>query len=225
MIRKEIDFVGNYKIITITSGKLEQNCFLVKHLPSSDLLLIDPGQAVPEIISAIDNECGQLKLVLLTHAHFDHVGGLKGICEHFDLPFWFHSADMKLLRRAPIYAISMEKRALEISSNYKFFEGPISGWEGDVVQVINTPGHTPGSVCFNFGKILFSGDIILTEQKIKLELPGYNNTELLESISHILYDLPGDTAFFPGHGKAETIDSIKRWWENNGKPIENIEKI
>ncbi len=222
MKRKEILFVGDYKITVITSGKLEQNCFLVKHIPSSDLLLIDPGQAVPEILSEIEHDGGQLKLVLLTHAHFDHVGGLKSVCEHFDLPFWFHRADMKLLRRAPIYAISMEKRAVEISTNYKFIEGPITGWGGETIEIINTPGHTPGSVCFHFGNMLFSGDIILTEQKIKLELPGYNNLELLESISHILYDLPGETAFFPGHGKAETINSIKLWWETNGKPVENI---
>jgi hydroxyacylglutathione hydrolase len=221
MVRKETKLAGNYKITVITSGKLEQNCFLVKHVPSSDLLLIDPGQAVPEILSEIDSEGGKLKLVLLTHAHFDHIGGLKPVCEHFDLPFWVHSADVKLLRRAPIYAISMEKRALEISTNYKLIEGPLTGWAGETINVLNTPGHTPGSVCFNFGEMLFSGDIILTEQKIKLELPGFNNEELLNSISHILYDLPGDTVFFPGHGNVSTIDGIREWWEMNGKPIEN----
>jgi hydroxyacylglutathione hydrolase len=222
MIQKEIVFIGEYKITVITSGKLEQNCFMVKHIPSSDLILIDPGQATREILEEIEEEGSKLKIVLLTHAHFDHVSGLKTICEHFDLPFWFHRADMKLLRRAPIYAISMEKRVLEISTNYKFIEGPIAEWGGETIYVINTPGHTPGSVCFHFGNMLFSGDIILTEQKIKLELPGYNNIELLESITHILYDLPGETVFFPGHGKIETINKIKLWWESNGKPVENI---
>lgn len=222
MIKLDTVYISDYKVVTITSGRLEQNCFLVKHLSSGDLLLIDPGEAVPEIMSYIESEGADLKLVLLTHAHFDHVSGIKPICEQYNLPFWIHSADIKLLKRAPIYAISMEKRILEISSNYKTFDGPVADWSGESIKIIHTPGHTAGSVCFSFGEMLFTGDIILREQKIKLDLPGFNDMELSKSISHILLDLPGETTFFPGHGKADSIANIRLWWEENTNRL-NIE--
>lgn len=215
MAKKEIFFVENYKVTIITWGKLHQNCFLVKHIPSGDMLLIDPGGAVADIILAIDDEGGSLKLVLLTHAHFDHVGGVKPICEKYQLPFWIHAADIKLFKRAPIYAISMEKRVIEISLNYKFFDGSILEWGGDPIHVIDTPGHTPGSVCFNIGKMIFTGDIILADQDKKLELPGFNDIQLSESVYKILKQLPGDTHFCPGHGKVESSETIKIWWEKN----------
>lgn len=220
MAKKETVFIGNYKIVTITSGKLEQNCFIVQHLDSGDMIVIDPGGAANEIINTISQDGGQLKLVLLTHAHFDHVGAVKSICDHYSLPYWLHSADTKLLRRAPIYAISMEKRNIEISSDYKHFNGPISEWGGNTIEIIHTPGHTPGSVCFLIDNMLFTGDIILTEQKVKVELPGFDNSELSTSINRILYDLAADTFFFPGHGGPDTIENIRKWWSNNSNRTE-----
>ena len=214
MAKKETLLIGNYKIVTITSGKLEQNCFIVQHLDSGDMIVIDPGGAANEIINTISQDGGQLKLVLLTHAHFDHVGAVKSICDHYSLPYWLHNADTKLLRRAPIYAISMEKRNIEISPDYKHFIGPISEWGGNIIEIINTPGHTPGSVCFLIDNMVFTGDIILTEQKVKVELPGFDNSELSTSINRILYDLAADTFFFPGHGGPDTIENIRKWWSN-----------
>jgi hydroxyacylglutathione hydrolase len=227
MTKKETAVVGNYKIVTITSGKLEQNCFIVKHLNSGDMIVIDPGGATSVIIDTINLEGGQLKLVLLTHGHFDHVGGVKTICDEYRLPYWIHSGDIKLLKRAPTYAISMEKRIIEISADFKHFDGSISGWGGSTIEIIHTPGHTPGSVCFLMDNMVFTGDIILTEQKIKVELPGFDTTELAHSINRILFDLEPGTHFFPGHGGADIIGNIKHWWENNSNrseilKIENI---
>jgi hydroxyacylglutathione hydrolase len=214
MVKKVIAFIGKYKIVTITSGKLEQNCFIVQHVDSCDMIVIDPGGAANEIINTISQDNGQLKLVLLTHAHFDHVGAVKAICDHYDLPYWVHSADIKLLRRAPIYAISMEKRNIEISLNFKHFIGPISKWGGNIIEIIHTPGHTPGSVCFLIDNMVFTGDIILTKQKLKVELPGFDNSVLSNSINRILYDLSAETVFFPGHGEPDTIENIRKWWSD-----------
>lgn len=222
MVRKETLFVDNYKVIIITSGKLEQNCYLVKHFESADMLLIDPGGAVNEVKKAIEEEGGQLKLVLLTHGHFDHVGGVKPICDHYNLPFWLHSGDVKLLKRAPIYSISMEKRVIEISSDYKHFDGPVVDWGGDQIDIINTPGHTPGSVCFSLANMVFTGDIILKEQKVKVELPGFNNIDLSSSVENLLFNLPAETHFFPGHGYPDSIGNIRLWWQQVNPRIENM---
>jgi glyoxylase-like metal-dependent hydrolase (beta-lactamase superfamily II) len=212
MVKKETAFIGNYKIVTITSGKLEQNCFIVQHLDSGDIIVIDPGGAADEIINTISQDGGQLKHVLLTHGHFDHVGAVKSICDNYGLPYWVDIADIKLLRRAPIYAISMEKRNFEISLDFKHFIGPISEWGGNIIEIISTPGHTPGSVCFLIDNMVFTGDIILTEQKVKIELPGFDNSVLSTSINRILFDLSDDTFFFPGHGEPDTIKNIRKWW-------------
>jgi hydroxyacylglutathione hydrolase len=215
MPRIEGMLVGDYKVTIITSGRLVQNCYLVKHIPSGDILVIDPGGGVQQVISEIDNEGGQLRLILLTHGHYDHVAGVKQVCEKYGLPFYIHQADVKLLKRAPMYAISMEKRIIEVSSNYQFLEERISEWNGDSISVINAPGHTPGSVCFYFGNMVFTGDIILTEHEASPGLPGYDHSELAASVSRILNELPGDTIFFPGHGKSDTINNIRNDWKNN----------
>lgn len=222
MTKKETTFIGHYKIVTITSGKLEQNCFIVQHLDSGDMVVIDPGGAAIEIINTISKYGGQLKLVLLTHAHYDHVGAVKSICDHYNLSYWLHSADTKLLKRAPIYSISMEKRNIEISSDYKHFIGPISEWGGNIIEIIYTPGHTPGSVCFLIDNMVFTGDIILTEQKVILELPGFDSSELSTSINRILYDLADDTFFFPGHGRPNTIKNIRKWWTDKSNRIQTL---
>ena len=106
IIKDQALSVGDYQIETIKSGRWKQNGYLIQHLPSSDLLLIDPGGEENQILKAIENTGGNLRLILLTHAHYDHVGALKPICDQFDMPFFMHAADRRLLRQAPLYGAS-----------------------------------------------------------------------------------------------------------------------
>jgi hydroxyacylglutathione hydrolase len=210
-----VQVIGEYQIGTIKSGRWKEQCYLIRHLASDSLLLIDPGGKEKRIIDAVEKEGGNLLLILLTHGHYDHVGALKPICDHFGLPFYIHSADFKLLRQAPLYGISYEKRNIIIPRNHCFLDNEILELAGNRINIIHTPGHTPGGVCFQLKGIVFTGDTLLYKMIVPVDLPGSNAKLLASSISRILHDLPKDILMFPGHGKPWLVSEAIDWWEEN----------
>jgi hydroxyacylglutathione hydrolase len=207
---------GDYKIITIVNGSLKENCYIIKHLLSNHLIIIDPGSNEESIISTIESEGSQVKYLLITHAHYDHVGALKAICNKFNIFFKIHEKDLKLYKRAPLYSISMVKKQLEISDKYSIItEFILNDWDGHDISIIHTPGHTPGSVCYKINDLLFSGDLILLEHESSFELPGANKEEHTESILNVLKKYNNLTFLFPGHGKPIIYNSLKDMYKIN----------
>jgi len=206
--------VGNYKVVTTPTGRWRENCYLVRHVPTGDLVLIDPGDDAHLILKAIEDEGSQLKLIILTHAHHDHVGAVKAVCEKFKMHFYVHKDDVKLLNRAPTYALAFEKKTIEISKNYRLLGSEDLVWGGERINVMNLPGHTQGGVCFHFGGIAFTGDTLLNEFIGRTDLPGADAAALAKSITTMLSTLPDDTLLFPGHGKPWTVATSTRWWES-----------
>jgi len=211
--------LGNCKIITIQTGRLAQNCYVIRHIPSGNLLLIDPGADAHLILDAIKREGSRLRHILLTHAHYDHVGALKEISEKFELHFFLHEKDIKLLNRAPTYALAFEKKILKISRNYQFYKDYLSSTVGRV-HVINLPGHTPGGVCLHLKGFAFTGDLLLNDSFGHItDLPGFDALELDKSITKMFSLLPANTILFPGHGKPWTVDMAKNCWINQRKKL------
>ncbi len=207
--------LNSYKIITIKTGRLRQNCYLIRHNPSNDLLLIDPGSDSTQILDAIEREGSKLKLILLTHGHYDHMGAIKIISEKFKLPFFIHQDDLKLFTRAPMYALAFEKKMLEISKNHRFFSQEKMVWSGDPIHIMHIPGHTPGSVCIRVMNFAFTGDTLLREFPNNINLPGENLAELYISVERILTTLEVDTILFPGHGDSWSLGEAAKWWSVN----------
>jgi hydroxyacylglutathione hydrolase len=215
MARPIFHEVGDYQIQTITSGRWRQNGYIVHHLPSSQLLLIDPGGGENMLLEGIQQKGTNLSHILLTHAHYDHVGALKAVCSYFDLPFILHRADYRLLRQAPLYGISFEKREIQIPSHHQFLDSVTLEWHGDSIQVFHTPGHTHGSVCYHCGNIAFTGDTILHEMVVRTDLPGSDLDILSASITYLLEELHAETWLFPGHGDPWQVKEARVWWEQH----------
>ena len=207
--------LGDYKIITIKTGRLSQNCYLIRHNLSEDLLLIDPGDDAHHILEIIEREGSRLKFILLTHAHYDHVGAIKIISEKFQLPFFMHKDDLKLFNRAPTYALAFENKSLEISKNYLFFDKEKMNLNGHEISITHVPGHTPGGVCIQVANFAFTGDTLLKEFPSQINLPGENLSELRVSIEKILTTLKSDAILFPGHGRAWSVEEASKWWSMN----------
>lgn len=205
--------VGDYNIVTIPTGRWRENCYLVRHISTGDLVLVDPGDDAHLILNAIEDEGAKLRLVILTHAHHDHIGAVKAVCEKFQLYFYLHKAEVKLLNRASTYALAFEKKNIQISKNYRLFGSEDLVWGGEAINVMHLPGHTPGSVCFYFGGIAFTGDTLLNEFIGRTDLPGADVATLGKSITYMLRTLPPETLLFPGHGKPWTVAAATRWWE------------
>jgi glyoxylase-like metal-dependent hydrolase (beta-lactamase superfamily II) len=213
MLREEFFKKEGYKIIEVISGKLKQNCFIIKHLDSREIIVIDPGFREDIIINTLEREKGIIKYIFLTHAHYDHVGAVKEVSDHFSIPYYIHKFDLKLLRRASLYSISMENRDISYSQNFVTYDKEIYNWGGDEIKVTHTPGHTNGSVCLSFSSFIFSGDLILLSED-QSKLPGYEENDWKNSVQTVLKSFEFNSVFFPGHGKQMTKEFIQGFISN-----------
>ena len=116
--------VGDVTITTIVTGaRWAENCYLVSHSPSGDQVLIDPGGNADAIVQAVLDGAGPLNHILLTHAHHDHVGAVAAVCRRFGLACAVHKADVRLLRHAPLYALSFARQEIEPPEPFVAFDG------------------------------------------------------------------------------------------------------
>ena len=159
-----------------------------------------------------------LKYILLTHGHFDHIAGIKPVSlpvfnENGHPKVHLHKADFDLVNKVNDYMpmmgmqeISIPQIDIFINDNDKIMLGNTE------IQVIHTPGHTQGGVCYYTDKVLFSGDTLFKESVGRCDLPGGNFEQIISSIKNKIFSLPNDTTVYPGHGKPTTIGWEK---ENN----------
>lgn len=169
-------------------------------------ILIDVGGNKDEIEKAFsDKDCSH---ILLTHGHFDHVGDIHSYIEDNNITLCAHSADKKLISRANLYR--------KIMGDGVFFPTPIVSKNLDklssisisdkIIQVIHTPGHTKGSVCFNIDNNLFVGDLILKNGYGRTDMPGGDVQDLMDSIKRITSEFQG-CMIYPGHGEPFLLDN------------------
>jgi len=190
-------------------GPLQTNCYILSRKDGS-CLIIDPGEEPNKIIQYISSKKLNPKAILLTHAHFDHIGAVDPIREKYSIPVYIHKKEEswlsdpalngsqfflhgeKIKARQADHVITAEKR-MEI--------------EGFSFEVFETPGHSPGSISFFFKEdgIAVSGDALFQSSIGRTDLPGGSHEVLLKSIHEKLLVLPEDTLVLPGHGPATTI--------------------
>ncbi len=167
------------KIKKIITGVLDENCYILEK--NNTCIIIDPGDDYQKIKEQIENN--KILAVLITHAHFDHIGALRN---------FLTKRSIKIFK----------KSNLEEQKNYKI---------GDFTfECINTPGHSKDSITFYFkeDKAMFVGDFIFKESIGRTDLPGGNAKEMSESIQKII-TFPEDTKLYPGHGEETTLKEEK----------------
>ena len=215
MSKYETITIGGYRIIKVVTGQpWMENCYLVSHSPSGEQALIDPGDDADSIIQAILENGTQLQYILLTHAHHDHVGAVAALCRHFDLPCRVHKNDVRLLRHAPMYALRFANKRIQAADRIEVFDEKGYFPLGEqLIQVIHTPGHTAGSVCFSFNNFVFTGDTLLNQYIGRTDLPGGDKALLKSSVNQLLPRLTSETILFPGHGKLWTVEQADTWWK------------
>lgn len=203
-----ISGTSNLKVITFVNGKWFQNCYIVVN-QDQEAMIVDPGGGLENITALVDENQWRLYAIVNTHAHYDHIGAVAGLQEKYQIPFYLHSADVHLLKRANLYRMLFESRDAvripkvthDICALPATFEvGPFS------ISWIPTPGHTDGSVCFLCGGFLFSGDTLMHDSVGRTDLPGGNRERLLGSIRKLM-ELPPDTIVCGGHGPRTTIEN------------------
>jgi hydroxyacylglutathione hydrolase len=187
-----------------TVGPLQENCWIVRG-EGDRALVVDPGDEAPRLIAATDELT--VEAILLTHTHFDHVGAVAALARHTG---------------APVYCPEIEVRVLQEINSYVFPgfgpyepydpEETVQGGErltlaGIDVDVIFTPGHSPGHVSYSIPdeQVLLDGDVLFEGSIGRTDLPGGDYRTLLDSIATLLNTLPDETRVLPGHMGETTL--------------------
>ena len=206
--------IKDYEIVNLVTDKpWSENHYFVRRSSSFDSLLIDPGDGADRIVGSLHKEKRDLKAILLTHAHHDHVGAVAGVQAQFNVPCYLHKKDYRLFRQAHTYALAFAGKIMQPLTEASLFEEDngvlIDQW---LFRCIHTPGHTQGSVCYYFDGFVFTGDTLLYQHVGRSDIPGADPEQLVLSIDQLLNELPGDTVILPGHGRAWSIAEAKSWW-------------
>lgn len=198
------------KIDVLTLTSLETNCYLVSG--SDSAVVIDPGAYSSETADFLRCNSDCERLIILTHAHFDHIGGAAQLREETGVEIAVGEKD--------VAALSDENMNLSsrFSIPFKSFSADRFLRDGEQLEVgklnfkiIETPGHTPGSICLFSEDVLFSGDLLFSRSVGRTDFPGGNTAAMLDSLKNKISILPETVRVFPGHGSATSIGAEKKY--------------
>lgn len=190
----------------IVVGEMQANCYVLAETKNSASIIIDPGADYEDIKAILDQNKLKPKLIINTHGHIDHIGEN----DKFKLPIFIHKLDSEFLTD-PAKSLSVffgnSKTSLE---PYRQLEdAEIVELESLKLEVIHTPGHTPGSICLKIDSVVFTGDTLFFEGIGRTDFPQGDEKRLIKSIREKLFVLPDEMIIYPGHGPSSTIGHEK----------------
>lgn len=196
------------KIRKFEVGPLLVNCYMVYDEKTKDAFLVDPGDEPDLIIDFIKEENLNVKYIICTHGHFDHIGAVGEIKEETGAMIILHIEDLEIYRNSPY--IAMQFFGIEVASQPeadKLIEKDekISIFGRDIT-LLHTPGHSPGSISIHIDNILFTGDTLFAGSVGRTDLMGGNMEKLINSLKKIA-NLPRETIILPGHGPKTKIEN------------------
>lgn len=200
------------KLWTQPLGPIQTNGYLITN--QGEGIIIDPGMEPEAMLEEIKDI--QVKAILLTHAHFDHIGGLNQVVEQTQAPVYIHALEREWLTDPQLNGSArwpMVTEPIKYEGNiHELEEGQKLQLAGLDIEVLHTPGHSPGSVSFYLKAqdIVIAGDTLFADSVGRTDLPGGEHSQLISSIKTKLFALPDATVVYPGHGPRTTIQSEKQ---------------
>ena len=199
-------------IATLPVGLIQTNCYIAGCPETKAGAVIDPGGNPERILAEVERLGLSIKYVLNTHAHFDHTDANGAIVRATGATLALHPLELPLLKAsggAALFGLQADPSPLpelELRDGDELEVGTLR------FQVLHTPGHTPGHVCFyeQAEGVLFDGDVLFQRSIGRTDLPGGNYRQMMDSIQRVLFALPEETVVYSGHGPATTIGDEKR---------------
>ncbi len=198
------------QIQTLVVGPIRANCYILSLPGRDDCVLIDPGAQPERILAAVKGKI--IAAVLLTHGHFDHIGGVEGVLAP-DTLLYIHFLDEPMLRDPNKNMAVMIGQELAIRAPATpVKEGDVIAAAGITFTVLHTPGHTPGSVCYQAENAMFTGDTMFRHGYGRTDLPGGSWNDLYQSMKRLLL-MQKEVEVYPGHDDSTTIGGEQEYFQ------------
>jgi len=195
---------NNFTIHALELGPMENFVYLLQDHPSDTAAIVDPAWDVEEVLSLADDKGIRITDILLTHSHHDHVNGIEKVLDHTD-------AQIHLLKaESHFWGKTLEKP--------KLHHGGDSIRIGKMeIEILHTPGHTPGSACYHLGSDLIAGDTLFVFGCGRCDLQGGDPEQMFITLKRIKSELPGNTILHPGHNysPAQPTSTMEKQCEGN----------
>ncbi len=189
------------QVIRLPLGVYQANCYIIYEENSKSCCVLDPGGEAKKVLELLENRGLTLDAVLLTHGHFDHVGGVKDLHDATSCKVYLCTEDLTM---------PAKWTAGELFYTDSYTEGDVLELAGLSIRILHTPGHTPGSVCLVAENAIFSGDTLFAGSCGRTDLPGGDQNVLFASLLR-LADLEGDYTVYPGHSGSTTLAREKEY--------------
>ena len=189
-------------ILSLTVGMIQANCYILGCEQTKEAVVIDPGAEAKRIQSGLQKHALKLKYIINTHGHFDHVGANKGLKELTGAPILIHQEDAPMLSHgAGMWGMGSQKS----QADQFIKDGDRISFGQSTLEVIHTPGHSPGGISLYTPKVVFVGDTLFAGSIGRTDFPGGDYDLLISCVRNRLFVLGDDVKVFPGHGPDTTI--------------------
>ncbi len=202
------------EIFRFRTQPLDSNCYVIKDSSSKSAVVIDPGHPRTSALKFIEENGLNVEYILLTHRHFDHVLGTAEFARKTGAKVAIHQLDAVGLESSEDSLFDMFEDYYDVaqdsvSADVLLSEGDVIEWSGGQIEVIHTPGHSAGSVCFIFGDSIFTGDTLFERSIGRIDFPTGNERDMEASLVR-LKNLGGDYKIYSGHGEPTTLDRERK---------------
>jgi hydroxyacylglutathione hydrolase len=196
---------GGISVERVAAGPWDQSCYIVA--ADRDAVIVDPGGSAERIATVVAKRRLRVRAILATHAHHDHVGAVGDLAARYDGPFGLHSGDRRLLARVNLCRLAFHRLGpvelppigIDLADASQLSFGAVA------LTVVPTPGHSPGSVCFEAGDALLTGDTLTAAGRGRTDVPGGDPETLAASVELLERRCSADQRIMPGHGSPLTF--------------------
>lgn len=212
LIDKE-KILNKMRIKTMVVGAVATNCYIVVHDETKESLIVDPGDGAGHIEEYIEKNHLIPKAILLTHAHFDHIGAVEPLSKRYSLPVYMSEEEVAVAENPGLNLSVMLGAAYGVKPTHTVRDTEKLNLAGFEITAILTPGHTKGGMCFYFEDeaVLFSGDTLFYESVGRTDFPGGHLGQLVKGIREKLFVLPDNVMVYPGHDMPTDIGHEKQY--------------